>query len=141
MGTTAKILVVDDEDRFRKTISRILTDKGYEVDEAQNGVVALEKLADGGFDVVLLDMKMPQLSGEETFKSILSQGFDVETVCLTGHVSAHDAMEMIRQGAFDYLLKPASVSEILQKVQQAVERKRVRNGEMDINDLLRSPAE
>jgi DNA-binding NtrC family response regulator len=141
MGIKAKILVVDDEDRFRKTISRILSDKGYEVDEAPDGVVALEKLADGGFDVVLLDMKMPQLSGEETFKSIITQGFDVETVCLTGHVSAHDAMEMIRQGAFDYLLKPASVSEILQKVQQAVERKRVRNGEMDINDLLRSPAE
>jgi DNA-binding NtrC family response regulator len=141
MEIRARVLVVDDEDRFRKTISRILTDKGFDVDEAANGVDALDKLAQGGFDVVLLDMKMPQLGGEETFKSIVSQGLDVETICLTGHVSAQDAMEMIRQGAFDYLLKPASVAEILQKVQQAVERKRVRNGDMDITDLIRTPAD
>ncbi len=123
MEIMAKILVVDDEERFRKTMTRILKENGFQVDEASDGLSALEKMAEGDFDVVLLDMKMPGLSGEETFQNIVQQGFDVETIFLTGHVSAQDAIKNIQHGAFSYLLKPASIPEILKTVRQAMERK------------------
>jgi len=139
MEAKAKILVVDDEDRFRKTLTRMLKESGFQVDGAPDGLTALEKLEDGDFDVVLLDMKMPGLSGEETLQNILQQGFDVETICLTGHVSAEDVIKNIRHGAFDYLLKPASIPEILKAVRQALERKLLRSGEIGIHDLLNNP--
>jgi DNA-binding NtrC family response regulator len=141
METKARVLVVDDEERFRKTLIRLLRESGFQVDGAPDGLAALEKLGDGDFDVVLLDMKMPGLSGEETLQKILEQNHDVEIICLTGHVSAEDVIKNIRHGAFDYLLKPASIPEILKAVQQALKRKLLRNGQIGIHDLLTSPGD
>nr|WP_321258351.1 response regulator [uncultured Pseudodesulfovibrio sp.] len=138
METTARILVVDDEERFRKSMARILRSKGYAVDEASDGMDALNRLATGGFDVVLLDLKMPELSGEETYNEIRLQGFDVETICLTGHVSINDATKLLQRGVFDYLVKPASVEEILSTVQRAMEKKQLRNNEIEIAQLFKN---
>ncbi|NDV19864.1 response regulator [Pseudodesulfovibrio sp. JC047] len=140
MESTARVLVVDDEERFRKSMARILRSKGYVVDEVGDGMAALNTLATGGFDVVLLDLKMPEMSGEETFQEIRLQGFDVETICLTGHVSIDDATRLLRRGVFDYLVKPASVDEILGAVQRAMEKKQLRNDEIAIDQLFRNSA-
>ena len=134
-----KVLVVDDEDRFRKTTVRMLNEKGLMADEAADGVAALEKLATGDFDVVLLDIKMPGLSGEETFQRIQENCFDVETVFLSGHVSLNRAIDLIQHGAFDYLLKPASFQDIVKKINQAYEQKMLRNDKIGIHDLLSNP--
>jgi len=139
METNARILVVDDEERFRKSMARILKSKGYVVDEASDGMDALNRLATGGFDVVLLDLKMPELSGEDTYNEIRLQGFDVETICLTGHVSINDATKLLQRGVFDYLVKPASVEEILNTVQRAMEKKQLRNDEIEIDQLFKNP--
>ncbi|WP_319759710.1 response regulator [Maridesulfovibrio sp.] len=135
----ARVLIVDDEDRFRQTTVRMLKDKGYAVDEAADGSIALEKLAAGDFDVVLLDIKMPGLSGEETFHKIKQNCFDVVTVFLSGHVSISRAVDLIQHGAFDYILKPASFQDIVKKVNQAYEQKMLRNGKIGIHDLLNNP--
>ncbi len=140
MEIKARILVVDDEERFRKSLIRILGENGHEVEGAADGLEAINKLAVGEYDVVLLDMKMPGLSGEETYNEIRLQGFDVETICLTGHVSIDDAMQLLQRGAFDYLLKPASVPDILESVRRAMEKKLLRNGEMGMEQLLKSSA-
>ena len=137
MNNKGRVLVVDDEDRLRETMTRILERGGYVADAAPDGLAALEKLASQEFDVVILDMKMPGLSGAETFQNILQRGFDVETICLTGHVSTEEAMDMIQQGMFDYLLKPAAPTDILKKVEQAIESKRLRNGEINLDEILR----
>ncbi len=136
MKTAARILLVDDEDRFRKSMLRLLAEHGHVVDEAPDGPTAIKKLESGDFDVVLLDLKMPGMSGEETFREIRQRGFDVETICLTGHVSVPDATKLLQKGAFDYLLKPASVSEILECVSRAMECKLLRNHEIQVSHLL-----
>ena len=136
MSTSARILLVDDEDRFRRSLRRILESGGHAVDEAPDGETAIQKLERDPFDVVLLDMKMPGMSGEETFLKILQRGFDVETICLTGHVSVQDATRLLQKGAFDYLLKPASVEEILECVGRALENKLLRNDEIDVSHLI-----
>lgn len=141
MNTTARILLVDDEDRFRQSMRRLLEASGHEVDEAPDGQTAINKLEDGPFDVVLLDMKMPGMSGEETFHRIRQRGFDVETICLTGHVSVQDATKLLQKGAFDYLLKPSSVDEIRECVSRALENKLLRNDEIDVSDLLGNAGE
>ncbi|WFS61779.1 response regulator [Pseudodesulfovibrio thermohalotolerans] len=137
----AKILVVDDEERFRKSLCRLLRAEGYTVEPAENGHEALNKLATNQFDVVLLDMKMPGMSGAETFSEIQLQGFDVETVCLTGHTSITDAMKLLHNGVFDYLLKPASLPEIVETVQRAMERKLLRHGAIGMSELIGGSAD
>lgn len=136
MTHKARILVVDDEDRFRQSLCRLLRAEDYTVDAAANGLDALNKLATNEFDVVLLDMKMPGMSGSETFNEIQIQGFDVETVCLTGHTSISDAMKLLHNGVFDYLLKPASMPEIVETVQRAMERKLLRHGQIGMSELI-----
>jgi len=136
MTTKTRILVVDDEERFRESIARLLASEGHSVSTARDGMEALNTLSSNNFDVVLLDMKMPGLSGAETFNEIRLQGFDVETVCLTGHAAIDEATKLLQKGVFDYLLKPASVEEILQTVKRAMERKLLRHGEIDMAQLI-----
>jgi DNA-binding NtrC family response regulator len=136
MTVKARILVVDDEERFRQSLCRLLRAEGFTAEPAESGLDALNKLATGEFDVVLLDMKMHGMSGAETFNEIQLQGFDVETVCLTGHTSISDAMKLLHNGVFDYLLKPASMPEILETVQRAMERKLLRHGQIGMTELI-----
>lgn len=136
MEVSARILVIDDEDRFRQSMARLLAKNGHVVEAAPDGMTAIGLLENNDFDVVLLDMKMPGLSGEETFHQITQRGFDVETICLTGHVSTSDAMKLLQKGAFDYLLEPAALPEILECITRAVESKRQRNDEIQISHLI-----
>ena len=136
MTIKARILVVDDEERFRKSVAQLLRKENYYVDEARDGHEAINMLVTKDYDVVLLDMKMPGMSGAETFSEIRLQGFDVETICLTGHTSIGDAMDLLQNGVFDYLLKPASMPEIIQTVQRATERKLLRHGQISMSELI-----
>lgn len=135
MQRLPRILVVDDEARFRENLVRALHIEGFEAEGAENGFRALEKLMQNPFDVVLLDMKMPELSGEDTLFCIRERDLDCAVICLSGHVSLDDATAMIRQGAFDYLIKPASLEEIVEKVRLAHERRLVEKGEADASDI------
>ncbi|QGY40300.1 response regulator [Pseudodesulfovibrio cashew] len=136
MTIKGKILVIDDEERFRTTLARLLRNEGCTVEEAADGLDAVNKLAAGSYDVVLLDMRMPGFSGREVFEEIRTQGFDVETICLTGHASIKGATQLLRDGVFDYLLKPASMEEIIQAIRRALERKRLRHGEIGVTQLI-----
>lgn len=122
------VLVVDDEKRFRENMVVLLSARGFQVDEAGDGREALDKTAQKRFDVVVLDMKMPGLSGPALLKALRDAGVDAEVLVLTGHASVDDAVELIRFGAADYLLKPCSTDELAAKILTAHERRQVKQG-------------
>jgi DNA-binding NtrC family response regulator len=121
-----KILLVDDEDRFRTTMRKMLIGHGLDVTDLDNGQAALESLTAQSYDVVVLDLRMPGLDGVQTLKAMKALDPDLEVIILTGHASMDDAMEIMQLGGTEYLLKPCSVQELLDKIELAVERRRTR---------------
>lgn len=135
----ARILVVDDEPAVRQSLAEILKLEGYEVDEAENGGEALAKLAEQNFDLTLLDLKMPGVDGLEVLRSMNSVSPDTRVILLTGHGSLESAIEALRQGATDYLLKPASSRELLTSVARGLaERTEQQQKRMLLDQLERS---
>lgn len=128
MPDRPKILIVDDEHRFRKTLGKLLTARSLEVRDAASGEEALEMIASQEPDVVLLDVKMPGMGGIGALAEIKRDNPDVEVLVLSGHASVDTAKEIIELGGFDYLLKPYSIDDLLMKIDGAMERRRVRAG-------------
>jgi len=123
MPRTPKVLVVDDEERFRTTLAKMLTAQGLEVLTAAGGEEALEKLQARPCDVVLLDIRMPGMGGIKALSAIKELDPLTEVIVLSGHASLDAAMELMQRGAYDYLLKPCPVEEVLAKIEGAFEKK------------------
>lgn len=119
MDSFPKLLLVDDEEPFRNTLAKRLKETGYEVAEAGSGMAALEILAKGATDVVVLDIQMPGMSGLETLSEIRAQHIGVEVIMLTGHGDVSSAVEGMRMGAYDYLMKPCEYEYLVVKIQEA----------------------
>ncbi len=118
-----RVLVVDDEERFRTNLVRLLTAAGLEVAAAGGGREALEMLQQVAYDVALVDIRMPGLDGLETLAQIKQISPGTEVIMLTGHASVDAAVEINRLGAYDYLLKPCPLEELLLKIEAAYEKK------------------
>lgn len=118
----ANILVVDDEGAIRYSISRTLQRVGYQVSQAANGEQALESLQQDSFDVVLADIRMPGLTGTEMLRRIREHASDAIVILMTGYASLETAIEALRLGASDYLIKPCSSEELRSSVARGVER-------------------
>jgi two-component system, OmpR family, response regulator len=121
-----KVLLVDDEEDFRETLQKRLRNRKLLVEGAENGYKALELLQAQDFDVVILDVKMPGMDGIETLKEIKIKKPDVEVIMLTGHASVESGIQGMQLGAFDYVMKPVPLDELLDKMRQAFERKSMR---------------
>jgi two-component system OmpR family response regulator len=121
-----RVLLVDDEDDFRETLQKRLRNRKLQVEGAENGYKALELLQAQDFDVVVLDVKMPGLDGIDTLKEIKIKKPDVEVIMLTGHASVESGIQGMQLGAFDYVMKPVPLDELLDKMRQAYERKAMR---------------
>jgi DNA-binding NtrC family response regulator len=121
-----KVLVVDDEERFRATLSKMLAAQGLEVRAAASGEEALEKLRAEPYDVVLLDIRMPGMGGIAALTAIKGAAPLIEVIILSGHASLDAAMELMQGGAYDYLLKPCPIEDVLAKIESAWEKKRER---------------
>ena len=126
MNTGPHILVVDDEDRFRTNLVKMLTAEGLSVAAAAGGVEALELLERQPIDVALVDIRMPGMDGLETLAHLKKLAPDLEVIMLTGHASIQAAMEINRLGGYDYLLKPYPLEDLLLKIEAAFEKKRER---------------
>jgi len=122
----AKILLVDDETAFLDAMRRRLTKRDFSVDTAVSGLAALEVLEDrhGNIEVVILDVKMPGLDGIETLREIKRKFPMVEVVMLTGHATVDSAIEGMKLGAFDYLMKPADIDGFTTTVMAAADKRR-----------------
>ena len=139
-----KILIVDDEKDFVEMFSLRLTRQGEKVSTAYSGQEALDLLEKTAIDVVILDIRMPGMDGIETLKKIKAAHPLVEVILLTGHGSTETAVEGMKEGAFDYLMKPADFEDISKKLANAWKHKdeqeeRIRKAEAKL--LLRRTGE
>jgi len=118
-----RILLVDDEERFLTTTKKLLTKKGIEVVTAASGAEALDTLNSRNVHVVILDVKMPGIDGNETLKEIKTRFPLVEVIMLTGHATVESAIDGLKSGATDYLMKPTSIDELIEKATEAFEKR------------------
>jgi DNA-binding NtrC family response regulator len=124
--TIAKLLLVDDETAFLDAMARRLKKRDFEIFTATSGLDALEMLNNDGenIEVVILDVKMPGMDGIETLAEIKRKFPLIEVVMLTGHATVASAIEGMKQGAFDYLMKPCDMDVLVVKVKGAAAKKR-----------------
>lgn len=121
--TTRYILLVDDEEDFVEMLSLRLKEFGENVLAAYNGEECLQTLGQSEVDVVILDVKMPGMDGIETLQEIKKRFPLVEVIMLTGHGTLESAVQGMKLGAFDFLLKPADFEDLLDKLKRARQRK------------------
>ena len=119
----AKVLIVDDEKDFVEMFSLRLKEQGEKVSTAHSGKDALKVLENIAIDVVILDIRMPGMDGIDTLRQIKILHPIVEVILLTGHGSTETAVEGMKLGAFDYLMKPADFKDIKVKMENARKRK------------------
>lgn len=117
------VLLVDDEEDFLRTILKRLAKRGIQAEGANRGEQALAMLAENPRDVVVLDVKMPGMDGIEVLKRIKANWPTTEVIMLTGHASIDAAVEGMGCGAFDYLMKPADLEDLLYKLEDAFRKK------------------
>jgi len=127
MTDNPRVLVVDDEERFRANLARMVALEGLEVRALAGGREALAILAEEPFDVVILDLRMPDMNGLQVLTEIKKLRPETEVIILTGHASLDAAMDIIRLGGYDYLLKPCPLEDLMLKIDAAWERKRERD--------------
>jgi DNA-binding NtrC family response regulator len=118
-----RMMLVDDEGRFLETTKKLLARKGYDALTATSGSEALEKLMTENVHVVILDVKMPGMDGVDTLKAIKSRYPLVEVIMLTGHATVESAVDGLKSGATDYLMKPADLDELVKKAEEAFEKR------------------
>lgn len=118
------IMLVDDEERFLSTTKKLLSRKGIDLLTALSGIEALEKLSSQIIHVVILDVKMPGMDGMATLREIKRRFPLVEVIMLTGHATVESAVEGLKSGATDYLMKPADIEELLNKAEEAFEKRK-----------------
>ena len=123
MSEMPSVLIVDDEDGFRSVLVRRLQNRGIQAFGAGRGEDALEFLLTRNVDVVLLDIKMPGMSGVEVLRKMREQGCKAEVIILSGHVLLDTAVEIMDFGVNDYLLKPCDTEELMDRITLAHERK------------------
>jgi len=122
-----KVMVVDDEQDFVKNLARLLKNRGFEVFTAFDGLEAVETIKrQKGIDVVILDVKMPVMNGLETLFEIKDLAPETEVIMLTGHATLESGIQAIREGAFDYLMKPCDIEDLIQKIYDAYRLETIR---------------
>jgi DNA-binding NtrC family response regulator len=117
------LMLVDDEERFLSTTQKLLTRKGIDVVTAAGGAEALEILRKKRIHVVILDVKMPGMDGIETLKEIKKEFPLVEVIMLTGHATVESAIDGLKSGATDYLMKPTEIDDLLAKAGEAFQKR------------------
>jgi len=119
-----RILLVDDEEEFVTTLAERLEIRGFAPQTATDGEQALEMIKNNDYDVIVLDLMMPGLNGLDVLQRIKRRTPDLPVILLTGHGSTREGMEGMRHGAFDYLMKPLDIDELITKLHEAVKEKK-----------------
>jgi len=139
---TIQLLLVDDEERFLNTTKIVLEKRGVVTFIATNGLDALKVMDEHRIDVVILDVKMPGVDGVEVLRKSKQKHPLVEVIMLTGHASVESAIEGLKLGAFDYLLKPCNISDLIAKVNEAYDKKHSMEEKISkakIDEIIRHP--
>ncbi len=118
-----RVLIVDDEVEFMETLVKRLKKRKLTVNGVTGGEAALARLKETEVDIVVLDVKMPGMSGIDALREIKKRYSLLEVIMLTGHANMEVAIEGMEIGAFDYLMKPIGIDELVYKIQDAYKRK------------------
>ena len=137
-----RVLIVDDEEMFAQSLSERLTIRDFDVTTSLSGEDAVEKIKHLNFDVVVLDVTMPGLGGIEALREIKRIKPLTEVIMLTGHATVESAIEGMKIGALDILLKPCETEDLVAKINKAYDRKaeheeRIRAAK--VSDIISSP--
>src|SRR5512138_1626361 len=120
------VLVVDDQRNMRATTALLLRQAGHAVEEAESGGAAIRRVQQQPFDVVLTDLRMPDVDGIEVLRAVREHAPDTQVIVMTGYGTIESAVEAMRQGALDYVSKPFKADELLLRIARAVEQRRLR---------------
>lgn len=133
----ASLAVVDDEALVCKRLAQALGKDGYEVETFQEGTAFLERLRERGFDVVLADLRLPDITGMDILRQVRATHRDSEVIIITGHGGIESAIEAIKDGAFHYVTKPVKLAELRSLVKSAAERVAMRQENLRLRKALR----
>lgn len=123
----SKILIIEDEASIRRVLTKILSEENdtYQVEEAEDGVQGFEKIKNTDYDLVLCDIKMPKMDGEELLEAVKKIKPEIPIVMISGHGDMETAINTMRLGAFDYISKPPDLNRLLNTVRNALDKKQL----------------
>ena len=133
----AKLLIVDDEKHIREGLEKALTIDGYDVDLASDGRLAMDLINEGDVDLIITDLKMPNLSGEELMKETIERYPYLPVIILTGHGTIENAVEAMRNGAYDYITKPLNIDKLSLIVKRALENSSLKRQNRELLNQLK----
>ena len=131
-----RILVVDDEKVIREILSDFLKEECYVVNTVEDGSAAIEELHRASYNLVISDLKMPKMGGLELVQRITEESLPVLTIIMTGFGTVETAIEAMKRGAYDYILKPFKVEEVVHIVQRGLDRQRLQHENIRLKDAL-----
>ncbi len=134
---SARILIVDDEATIRDTLCTILKEEGFDARSAENGRRALEKLQEENYDLVITDLRMPEMDGLELLKAVKLNSPQTSVIIITAYGSMESAIEALRLGAFDYLIKPLDFDDVILRVRRLMQHREL----VEENRILREAIE
>ena len=121
--TKLKLLIIDDEVEFASTLCQRLLLRGIDATDVYSGTEGLAKLAEIAPEIVILDLKMPDMNGLDVLTEIKKYDPTIEVIMLTGHLAAKSGIEAMEKGAFEYIMKPIDLNELLEKINSADEKR------------------
>src|SRR5499427_8229416 len=124
---TRHVLLVEDETPLRQAIAEQLTDRGYHVAQAETGEIAIARLADFAFDIILTDLRLPGMDGSAVVEAAVERYPDIVAIVITGYGTFKDAVNAIKRGAHDFVSKPFQIDALLHVLDSALEQRRLRS--------------
>src|SRR5437773_7459976 len=124
---TKHLLFVEDEAPLRQAVAEQLGDRGYHVEQAESGEVALAKLADFAFDIIVTDLRLPGIDGAAVVHAAVERYPDIIAIVITGYGTVKDAVDSIKRGAWDFVSKPFQIDELLHVLDGAIEQRRLKS--------------
>jgi len=121
------VLLVEDEAALRQAVAEQLADRGYQVQQAESGEVAIARLADFAFDIIITDLRLPGVDGAAVLESAVGRYPDIIAIVVTGYGTVKDAVEAIKRGAWDFVSKPFQIDELLHVLESALEQRRLKS--------------
>jgi len=119
------ILIADDEEEIRNSLSMVLQDEGYRCTAVADGASAIEELKEHSFDILISDLKMPHANGIEVLEEALKRSSDTLTIIITAHATVETAIQALRKGAADYILKPLDFDEVILRIENLLKQKKL----------------
>src|SRR5438034_3763150 len=124
---TKHLLLVEDESALREAIAEQLSDRGYQVDQADSGEAALARLADFAYDIIITDLRLPGIDGSSLVQAAVDRYPDIIAIVVTGYGTVKDAVDVIKRGAWDFVSKPFQIDELLHVLDAALEQRRLKS--------------